>query len=363
MKFVHAADLHIDSPLCGLERYEGAPVERVRGATTRRALENLVELCLAEDAAFLLLAGDIFDGDWKDYGTGLFFVAQMARLPQAGTTSASERSRSGTTHIASVRHSTRCCDRDWPRQELTRPSARLKVDPRAMSSPEPYRPKVFISYCAREPDRETAASLRIALEKNEVRVTAWRDREDIELGEDGIAAIQQGIEECDFLLALISPRAVASFWCPKERARARRLEKTIIPVMLEAVPDKDQPLDLEQIQYLDFKRGLRSAVEEGEFHNLLQRLGIGSEDVEVVPDRLDRDADRFRLMVKLLNYAGGNLGVNAGTGQILVNIVKEYLETPRAVRIADAAPRAGTFRDCREIGEWLMRQWNDPRVP
>ncbi|MBC8133294.1 MAG: DNA repair exonuclease [Deltaproteobacteria bacterium] len=83
MKFVHAADLHIDSPLRGLERYEGAPVERVRGAT-RRAFENLVELCLAEEAAFLLLAGDIFDGDWKDYGTGLFFVAQVARLGHAG---------------------------------------------------------------------------------------------------------------------------------------------------------------------------------------------------------------------------------------------------------------------------------------
>lgn len=82
MKFVHAADLHIDSPLRGLTRYEGAPVERVRGAT-RRALENLVDLCLEEGAAFLLLAGDIFDGDWKDYGTGLFFVRQMARLRAA----------------------------------------------------------------------------------------------------------------------------------------------------------------------------------------------------------------------------------------------------------------------------------------
>ncbi|MEP6652539.1 MAG: DNA repair exonuclease [Myxococcales bacterium] len=83
MKFVHAADLHLDSPLRGLERYEGAPVERMRGAT-RRAFENLIELCLAEDVAFLLLAGDIFDGDWKDYGTGLFFIAQLARLGQAG---------------------------------------------------------------------------------------------------------------------------------------------------------------------------------------------------------------------------------------------------------------------------------------
>src|SRR5688572_17676287 len=82
MKFVHAADLHIDSPLRGLERYEGAPVDVVRGAT-RRALENLVDLCVSEGAAFLLLAGDMFDGDWRDYGTGLYFVSQMVRLRQA----------------------------------------------------------------------------------------------------------------------------------------------------------------------------------------------------------------------------------------------------------------------------------------
>ncbi len=82
MKIVHAADLHLDSPLRGLERYEGAPVERMRGAT-RRALENLVELCLAEEVSLLLLAGDLYDGDWKDYATGLFFSKQMSRLRQA----------------------------------------------------------------------------------------------------------------------------------------------------------------------------------------------------------------------------------------------------------------------------------------
>ncbi|HEY8073625.1 MAG TPA: DNA repair exonuclease [Labilithrix sp.] len=83
MKFVHAADLHIDSPLRGLDRYEGAPVERMRAAT-RRALENLVAMCIEESAAFLLLAGDVFDGSWKDYSTGLFFAAQMTRLREAG---------------------------------------------------------------------------------------------------------------------------------------------------------------------------------------------------------------------------------------------------------------------------------------
>jgi DNA repair protein SbcD/Mre11 len=83
IKVVHAADLHIDSPLRGLARYEGAPVEQIRGAT-RRALENLVELCRQEQAALLLIAGDVFDGDWRDYSTGLFFAAQMARLREAG---------------------------------------------------------------------------------------------------------------------------------------------------------------------------------------------------------------------------------------------------------------------------------------
>lgn len=82
VKFVHAADLHIDSPMRGLDRYDGAPTLRLRAAT-RRALENLVALCLEEKASFLLLAGDVFDGSWKDFSTGLFFAAQMARLREA----------------------------------------------------------------------------------------------------------------------------------------------------------------------------------------------------------------------------------------------------------------------------------------
>jgi len=35
-KFLHAADIHLDSPLRGLSRYEGVPVEAVRLATLLR---------------------------------------------------------------------------------------------------------------------------------------------------------------------------------------------------------------------------------------------------------------------------------------------------------------------------------------
>jgi DNA repair protein SbcD/Mre11 len=82
-RFIHAADLHLDSPLQGLEVHEGAPAELLRGAT-RRALENLVQLAIDERVDFLVIAGDVYDGDWKDYSTGLFFRGQMVRLSAQG---------------------------------------------------------------------------------------------------------------------------------------------------------------------------------------------------------------------------------------------------------------------------------------
>jgi DNA repair exonuclease SbcCD nuclease subunit len=85
MKIVHAADLHIDSPFRGLVRYDGAPTERVRGAT-RRAFENVIALCLTEEARFLILAGDVFDAGWKDASSGVYFLAQLGRLRAIGCT-------------------------------------------------------------------------------------------------------------------------------------------------------------------------------------------------------------------------------------------------------------------------------------
>ena len=81
-RFLHAADLHLDSPLRGLEADPSAPAELIRGAT-RRALGRMVDLAIDERVDFVLIAGDIYDGDWPDFGTGLFFAAQMRRLTQA----------------------------------------------------------------------------------------------------------------------------------------------------------------------------------------------------------------------------------------------------------------------------------------
>lgn len=78
-RFVHAADIHLDSPLRGLSGQEGDNAKRIRKAT-REAFENLVTLSLEENADFMILSGDLYDGDWKDYQTGLFFIAQMGRM-------------------------------------------------------------------------------------------------------------------------------------------------------------------------------------------------------------------------------------------------------------------------------------------
>ena len=83
IRFIHAADPHLDSPLQGLEAYEGAPVDVLRGAT-RRAFENLVNLAIDEPVDFVVIAGDLYDRDWKDYSTGLFFRGQMVRLKAHG---------------------------------------------------------------------------------------------------------------------------------------------------------------------------------------------------------------------------------------------------------------------------------------
>jgi DNA repair exonuclease SbcCD nuclease subunit len=83
MRFLHAADIHLDSPLRGLDEYEGAPIQALRGAT-RKAFAALIQLALAERVDFVILAGDLYDGDWPDYNTGLFFVNRVREFERAG---------------------------------------------------------------------------------------------------------------------------------------------------------------------------------------------------------------------------------------------------------------------------------------
>jgi len=82
-RFLHAADIHLDSPMRGLEADPDAPAKLLREAS-RSAFCNLIDLAIEEQVAFMLIAGDLYDGDWEDWRTGLFFTEQVAKLAEAG---------------------------------------------------------------------------------------------------------------------------------------------------------------------------------------------------------------------------------------------------------------------------------------
>ena len=68
-KFLHAADLHLDSPLLGLAGKSQAFAVQLEEAS-RTAFDNLIDLAIAETCRFVVLAGDIFDGNLRHMPTG-----------------------------------------------------------------------------------------------------------------------------------------------------------------------------------------------------------------------------------------------------------------------------------------------------
>jgi DNA repair protein SbcD/Mre11 len=82
-QFIHAADLHIDSPLDALGTKDAA-IKATFAAASRKAVERLIAETIDSGAKFLIIAGDVFDGDWRDVSTGLFFVRELGKLHRAG---------------------------------------------------------------------------------------------------------------------------------------------------------------------------------------------------------------------------------------------------------------------------------------
>ena len=82
-RFVHTADLHLDSPLRSLALKNPELAELVRGAT-RTALARIVDLCLAEGVDALLIAGDLYDGSQTSMNTALYLAGELRRLEAAG---------------------------------------------------------------------------------------------------------------------------------------------------------------------------------------------------------------------------------------------------------------------------------------
>ncbi|MDQ1909742.1 DNA repair exonuclease [Paenibacillus sp. GD4] len=81
LRFIHAADLHLDSPFRGLTGLPEKLRERVK-ASTFLALERLVELAVREQADAVLISGDVYD--LKDRSLKAQFQFQQAMQTLAG---------------------------------------------------------------------------------------------------------------------------------------------------------------------------------------------------------------------------------------------------------------------------------------
>ncbi|MFH0980080.1 MAG: DNA repair exonuclease [Planctomycetota bacterium] len=82
-KFVHAADLHLDSPFKGITADSESVAATLRSATFD-AYNALVALCVEREADFLVVAGDVYDGADRSLRAQLCFRDGLARLAQHG---------------------------------------------------------------------------------------------------------------------------------------------------------------------------------------------------------------------------------------------------------------------------------------
>jgi DNA repair exonuclease SbcCD nuclease subunit len=78
MRFLHLADLHLDSPLRGLARAGDAI--RSGPGITREALAAAIGYALERHVDLVAIVGDVYDRDWQDFSTGVFFASQLRRL-------------------------------------------------------------------------------------------------------------------------------------------------------------------------------------------------------------------------------------------------------------------------------------------
>ncbi|MBY0364499.1 MAG: DNA repair exonuclease [Phreatobacter sp.] len=82
-RFVHTADIHLDSPLRSLALRNPALAALI-GDSTRQALVAIVDLCLDQKVDALVIAGDLYDGDQTSMKTARFLATQLSRLHEAG---------------------------------------------------------------------------------------------------------------------------------------------------------------------------------------------------------------------------------------------------------------------------------------
>ena len=107
--------------------------------------------------------------------------------------------------------------------------------------------RLFISYARRD---GAALAQRLEADLRLQGHDPWLDRKGIEAGQAWSREIEDAINGCESLLAVLTAGAYESSICRGEQLRALRRGKRIVPLLAQA--GADRPVYLEEAHYLDF---------------------------------------------------------------------------------------------------------------
>ena len=148
-------------------------------------------------------------------------------------------------------------------------------------------PDVFVSYSRRDAEFVQRLAESVSSRGKEL----WLDTDGIADAEVFPQAIREAIEQSDAFLFVITPAAVESAYCENEVEYARELQKRIVPVLRERVPDPQLPAEIRDRNWIPF-------TDSDEFDTSLERL-VGA---------LDRDLEHAkahtRWLVKAIEWHG-----------------------------------------------------------
>ena len=143
---------------------------------------------------------------------------------------------------------------------------------------------IFLSYRAIEAN----FALQLAADFKNDGLRLWMDRLDgIKSGDDWRLSIEQALtkETCSAVIAVLSVDYINSEYCRNELARANRLQIPVYPVLLSHIPDEHWPIEIERIQFIDFREWQNNEIYQEKFSVLLKVIkGKFSSNFGPVPD-------------------------------------------------------------------------------
>jgi WD40 repeat protein len=146
---------------------------------------------------------------------------------------------------------------------------------------------VFVSYSRRDSEFVRRLTASVAEHGKE----AWLDTEGIADGEVFPEAIKRAIEGSDAFVFVITPAAVKSAYCEHEVEYAREMQKRIVPVMRNKVPDADLPPEIRDRNWIPF-------TDDADYDASLDRL------VSALDTDLEAARAHTRWLVKALEWDG-----------------------------------------------------------